>query len=66
MRIAAALVTYVCLSACSAMPTRSASEQALTSGYGWRQQQAELDAEAILEGMAQARHRAQALARMGR
>jgi hypothetical protein len=33
---------------------------------GWRQQQSVLDAEAILEGMAQARLRAQQQARMAR
>jgi hypothetical protein len=46
---------------------QSASEQELTThSEGWRQRQAELDADAILAGMAQARYRAQALARMGR
>jgi hypothetical protein len=66
MRIAAVFLTYVCLAGCSPMPTQSASEQALTHQDGWGQQQAELDAQAILEGMAQARHRAQELARTGR
>ena len=66
MRIAAAFVTYMCLAGCSTTLTQSASEHVLTRQDGWRQQQAELDAQAILEGMAQARHRAQALARMGR
>jgi hypothetical protein len=67
MRKVAAFVTYVCLAACSATPMQSASEQELTThSEGWRQRQAELDADAILAGMAQARYRAQALARMGR
>jgi hypothetical protein len=66
MRIAAAFLTFVCLAACSAKSTPYASEQALTRQDGWRQQQAVLDAQAILDGMAQARHRAQELARTAR
>jgi hypothetical protein len=66
MRIAVALATLVCLVACSATPMQSASEQELTHRDDLRQRQAELNADAILAGMAQARRRAQALARMGR
>jgi acyl carrier protein phosphodiesterase len=66
MRFAVAFVTFVALAACSATPERSLSEQALTRQDDWRQRQADLDAQAILEGMAQARNRAQALARSGR
>jgi acyl carrier protein phosphodiesterase len=66
MRLVVALVTFVCLTACSATPDQSSSEQALMRQDGWRQRQAELDAQAILEGMAQARNRALALARSGR
>ena len=65
MRLAAALLTIACLSACSVMPTQS--EHALvTQDAEWRQQQAVLDANAIIQGMAQARHRAQELARSAR
>jgi acyl carrier protein phosphodiesterase len=66
MRVAVVFVTFVGLAACSATPEQSPSEQALTRQDGWRQRQAELNAQAILEGMAQARNRAQALARSGR
>jgi hypothetical protein len=65
MRTAAALLTFACLSACSVAPPQPVSEQALVNQDGWRQQQAVLDAQAILEGMAQARNRAQQLARTG-
>jgi hypothetical protein len=66
MRIAAAFLTFVCLAACSEVPRQSASEQALMGQEVWRQQQAVLDAEAILDGMAQARLRAEQQARMAR
>ncbi|HXA20876.1 MAG TPA: hypothetical protein VNW90_01165 [Acetobacteraceae bacterium] len=66
MRIAAALLTIVCMAACSAAPMQSASEQAFTDQDSWRQQQAVLDAQAILEGMAQARLRAEQQARTAR
>jgi hypothetical protein len=66
MRIAAALLTFACLAACSEVHKQSASEQALMRQDGWRQQQSLLDAEAILEGMAQARRRAELQARMAR
>jgi hypothetical protein len=66
MRIAVAILTFVCLAACSEVPTQSASEQALMRQDGWRQQQSLLDAAAILEGMAQARLRAEQQARMAR
>ena len=66
MRIAVACLTFVCLVACSEVSTQSASEQALMRQDGWRQKQAVLDAEAILEGMTQARLRAEQQARMAR
>jgi hypothetical protein len=66
MRIVAALLTCVWVAACSAAPTQSASEQALMDQDGWRQQQAERDAEAIMLGMAQARLRAEQQARSAR
>jgi hypothetical protein len=66
MRIAAAFLTFLCLAACSEVPTQSASEQDLMRQDGWRQNQAVLDAEAILDGMTQARLRAEQQARMAR
>jgi hypothetical protein len=66
MRIAAAFLTLVGVAACGVAPTQSASEQELIRQDGWRQQQAERDAQAILDGMAQARYRAQQLARTSR
>jgi hypothetical protein len=64
MRIVAVFMTIVCLAACGAADTQSASEQELTVQGGWGQQQAVLDAQAILEGMAQARLRAEQQARV--
>lgn len=61
MRLAAALLAFACLSACNTVPTRS--EQALVRDDDWRQQQAARDAEAILQGMAQARQQAEEMAR---
>jgi hypothetical protein len=66
MRIAAAFLTFLCLAACSEGPTQSASEQDLMRQDGWREKQAVLDAEAILDGMTQARLRAEQQARMAR
>jgi hypothetical protein len=53
----------VCLSACG---TSSALEQARDEQDNMRGQQAQLDAQAIMAGMDQARIRAALLARMGR
>jgi formate dehydrogenase assembly factor FdhD len=65
MRPIIALLTVACLAACGA--TQSESEHALVRHDDeWRQQQAVLDAEAILQGMAQARQRQQELARTAR
>jgi hypothetical protein len=66
MRIVAVVVTIVCVSACNAANTQSASEQELTVQGGWGQEQAVLDAQAILAGMAQARLRAEQQARVAR
>jgi hypothetical protein len=65
MRLIAALLTVACLVACGM--TQTQSEHALL-GYDdeWRQQQAVLDAEAIMQGMQQARERQEALARTAR
>ena len=64
--LAAIGLAAICLAACSDAPSQSASEQALMRQDGWRQRQAVLDAEAILEGMQQARLRAEMQARMAR
>jgi hypothetical protein len=66
MRLTAAVITFACLSACSMAP--SPSEQALVPGSydEWRQNQATQDANAILQGMAQAREREDELARSAR
>ncbi|HET7883081.1 MAG TPA: hypothetical protein VFL55_19510 [Acetobacteraceae bacterium] len=65
MRLAVLLLTLACLGACQGQPTLS--ENALM-GYDneARQRQAVLDAEAIMQGMAQARQRADQLARSAR
>jgi hypothetical protein len=65
MRFVAALLTFVCLSACSVMPVQQESDL-MGRDDAWRQKQAVLDADAILQGMAQARERAQMLARTAR
>ena len=62
MHLIAALLTLACLSACSTSQTNS--EHALVRyDNEWRQRHAILDANAILEGMAQARQHQQELAR---
>lgn len=62
---AAALLFLVCLAGCSKTPTQS--EDALVRyNDEWRQRQAVLDAEAILQGMAQERSREEELARSTR
>ena len=64
MRLIAALLTLVCLAACGGGQT--VSERSSARDDEWRQRQAELDAQAIMQGMAQARQRAEQLARAGR
>jgi hypothetical protein len=64
MRLTAALLTLACLTACDGVQT--VSEHSQTRDDEWRQRQAELDAQAIMQGMAQARQRAEQLARTGR
>ena len=62
MRLLAALLVIAALAACGLAQTES--EQALVRyDDGWRHQQAVLDAEAILKGMAQARENQAELAR---
>jgi hypothetical protein len=63
MRAVTALMTIMCLSACGAS---RAPEQAWNERDNWGGQQAQLDAQAIVAGMDQARIRAALLARMGR
>jgi hypothetical protein len=56
-------IMIVCLSACG---TSSPLEQSWDEQDKSREQQAQLDAQAIMAGMDQARTRASLLARMGR
>ena len=65
MRPFLVLVTVVCLAACGTTQTQSETEL-VRHDSEWRQRQAVLDAEAILQGMAQARERYQELARSAR
>jgi hypothetical protein len=50
---------------CSAGGVQTVSERSLARDDEWHQRQAELDAQAIMQGMAQARQRAEQLARTG-
>lgn len=65
MRLAAALLTFICLSACSVTSVQQADLD-FSDNDVRRQTQAMHDADAILQGMAQARQRAQMLARSAR
>ena len=62
--LTAALLTMACLTACDEVLT--VSEQTPARDDAWRQRQAELDVQPIMQGMAQARQRAEQLARTGR
>jgi outer membrane biogenesis lipoprotein LolB len=65
MRCLLALFIFACLSACGLQ--QSQSEHALVRyDDEWRQKQAELDAAAILQGMAQARQSREQMARSAR
>ncbi len=65
MRLMAAWLTIACLAACGAAQTQS--EHALVRhDQEWRQQQAEQDAQAILQGMARAREQLEQMARTAR
>ena len=67
MRLVIALLTIVVVSACGVSTSPSQSEEALLRFDDQaRQRQAELNAQAILRGMAQARQRAALLARSAR
>jgi outer membrane biogenesis lipoprotein LolB len=63
MRLTAVLLTLACLAACGGVQTMP--EHSSARDDEWRQRQAELDAHAIMQGMAEARQRAEQLARMG-
>jgi hypothetical protein len=65
MRLAAALFTFVCLAACG-MTSVQQPVADLSDNDGWRRVQAMHDADAILAGMAQARQRAEMMARSAR
>ena len=62
MRLTPALLTLACLAAASG-GALTVSEHSPARDDEWRQRQAELDAQAIMQGMAQARQRAEQLAR---
>ena len=65
MRLTPALLTLACLAAaCGGAQTMS--EHSPAHDDEWRQRQAALDAQVIMQGMAQARQRAEQLARTGR
>jgi hypothetical protein len=65
MRPFLVLLTVACLAACGTEQTQS--EHALVRyDNDWRQRQAVLDADAIMQGMAQARERQEQLARSAR
>jgi len=61
MRFIVALLAVLWLGACSSMP--SSSEQGFVDQVGWQHQQAILDADAILQGMNQARAQTEAFAK---
>ncbi len=65
MRLAAVLLMFVCLSGCSVMSAQQ-SQPYMSQSDEVRQKQALQDADVILQGMAQARQRAQELARSSR
>lgn len=65
MRLAVALFTFLCLSACSVVSTQQ-PDPLLGGNDEWRQRQALQDADIILQGMAQARQRANMMARTAR
>ena len=65
MRWLLAFVTVACLSACGLQQSQS-EHDLVRYDNEWRQKQAILDAEAILQGMAQARQRQEQMARTAR
>jgi hypothetical protein len=65
MRLAVALFTFLCLSACSVAPSQQ-SDPMMGRNDEWRQRQALQDADIILQGMAQARQRSDMIARTAR
>jgi hypothetical protein len=65
MRLAVALLTFVCLAACGVSSVQQPFPD-LSDNDGWRRTQAMHDADAILAGMAQARQRAEMMARSAR
>ncbi|HTI82948.1 MAG TPA: hypothetical protein VL614_21040 [Acetobacteraceae bacterium] len=65
MRLVFALITFACLAACGTRPSGSEAEL-VRHDDGWRQRQAQLDADAIMQGMQRARDQASQLARSSR
>jgi hypothetical protein len=65
IRLVAALITFACLSSCGTTPSGSEADL-VRHDEGWRQHQAQLDADAIMQGMQRARDQASQLARSSR
>jgi hypothetical protein len=65
IRLVAALITFGCLAACSTTPSGSEAEL-VRHDESWRKHQAQLDADAIMQGMQRARDQASQLARSSR
>lgn len=65
IRLVAALITFACLSGCGMTPSGSEADL-VRHDEGWRQHQAQLDADAIVQGMERARDQASQLARSSR
>ncbi len=63
---AVTVLMIVCLSACGTSPTLEQAWDEQQDNWGGHDQQAQLDAQAIMAGMDQARTRAALLARTGR
>ncbi|MEJ0017657.1 MAG: hypothetical protein WDN25_14030 [Acetobacteraceae bacterium] len=66
MRLAAVLLTALCLAGCGTSSPAPSEQGLVRYDENWRQRQAVLDAEAIIEGMTQARQRREAVARTAR
>ena len=64
IRLTATLLSLACMAASSGAQT--VTEPSLARYDAWRQGQVELDTQAIMQGMAQARQRAEQLAHTGR
>jgi hypothetical protein len=66
MRVLLAFLTVACVAACGGMQQAPSEHALVRYDDEWRQKQAVLDAEAILQGMAQARQNREQMARSAR